>query len=101
MKTDLNLANAVVILGALFFIYKSGFSWWILFLIFFAVGAWAYQYTDKNILKMQKDEIEARINNIRAQNAEIVARTLNVVESTKHIAIQRMHYEDMRERGQK
>ena len=92
MKTDLNLANAVVILGALFFIYKSGFSWWILFLIFFAVGAWAYQYTDKKVLELQKLEIEAKIKNSQALNAESVARTLNLVESTKYLTIQRLNY---------
>lgn len=94
MKTDLNLANALVILGSLYFIYSKGFSVWILLLILFAVGTWAYQYTDKKILKKKGEEIDAKINNIKTLTAESGARTLNLIESTKHIMVQRMHMEN-------
>jgi len=96
MKTDLNLANAVLILGTLFFIYKSGFNWWVLLLIFFAVGVWSYQFTDKKVLELQKLEIEAKIKNTQALNAESVARTLNLVESTKYLTLQRLNYLEKR-----
>jgi len=90
---DLNLANAAVILGGLFFIYSQGFNWWVLLLILFGVGTWAYNYTDKKVLELSKKEIEARTNNIKTLSAESGARTLNLIESTKHILVQRAYLE--------
>jgi hypothetical protein len=94
MKTELNLANAAVILGSLYFMYKQGFNIWVLLLILFAIGTWAYQYTDRKIIKKQSEEIDAKINNIKALTAETGARTLNLIESTKCIMVQRINIEN-------
>jgi len=91
---ELNLANAIVILGALYFIYSQGFNFWVLLLILFGVGTWAYQYTDKKILKKQGEEIDAKIANIKSLSAESNARTLNLIESSKHIMVQRIYLEN-------
>lgn len=59
----LNIANTVLILGCLYFIYTYGFSWWLVFLIIFALGTWLYNAG----VNEQKDLLKARAEYYRAK----------------------------------
>ena len=61
---ELNIANAVLILGAIYFGFTYGFSWWIVLIIVFGFGTWSfYVFADKGkeLLKLQIEKLEHEI----------------------------------------
>ncbi len=72
-----NLANAVVIIGSVFFM-QSGFNWWLLALIVFGLATWAHWHEtkhDKKIKELAIDQMEANIQNLKAATAIAIANT--------------------------
>ena len=58
MSETLNVGNAILILGCLYFGYTYGFEWWLTSLILLSVGTWAYHGFTKERKKMFKAQIE-------------------------------------------
>ena len=79
-----NLANAAIIIAAIFFM-QSGFSWWLLALIGFGLVTWAHWYQtedQKKLVRLGIKQTEANIQNLNAAtaiavvNAKLIARQL-------------------------
>ena len=77
MEESQNLANAIVIIGAVYFI-QSGFNWWLLILIGFAIATWGIQHQtedQKKCVKLHNQKIDADIKNLNAATAIAIANT--------------------------
>ena len=77
MNEPQNLANAVVIIGSVFFM-QSGFSWWLVLLIGFGLitwGHWHQTQDQKELIRLGIRQAEATIQNLNAATAIAVANT--------------------------
>ena len=77
MAEPRNLANAIVIIGSIYFM-QSGFSWWLAILIGFGLITWGYwRQTDdqKTLIKLGIRQTEANIQNLNAATAIAIANT--------------------------
>lgn len=72
-----NLANATVIIGAVYFM-QSGFSWWMLALIGWGIltwGHWSQTEDQKKLVKLGIKQTEANIQNLNAATSIAIANT--------------------------
>ena len=77
MNEPQNLANAVVIIGSVFFM-QSGFSWWLVLLIGFGLITWGHWYQtqdQKELIRLGIRQTEANIQNLNAATAIAIANT--------------------------
>ena len=84
----LNLANAVIIIGAVYFM-QSGFNWWLLALIGFAIATWGHWHQTADTKKLTKlgiKQTEANIKQIEANIQNLNAATAITVANVKIIA---------------
>lgn len=73
-----NLANAAIIIAAIFFMVETGFSWWLLALIGWGLatwGHWSQTEDQKELVRLGIKQTEANIQNINAATAIAVANT--------------------------
>ncbi len=78
MHEPQNLANAVVIIGAVYFMFQTGFNWWLLALIGFGLltwGHWSQTKEQKELVRLGIEESKARIQNIKAATAIAIINT--------------------------
>jgi len=78
MAEPQNLANAAVIIAAIFFMFETGFNWWLVALIIFGLATWAHwhQTADhKELLKLEIQQREANIKNLNAATTIAIANT--------------------------
>ena len=77
MAEPQNLANAAIIIGAVYFM-QSGFSWWLLALIGFGIVTWGHWHQtndQKTLVKLGIKQTEANIQNLNAATAIAIANT--------------------------
>lgn len=79
MHEPQNLANAAIIIAAIFF-WSSGAIGWIptVLLIAFGIGTWGHWYQtedQKKLIKLGIEQTEANIRNLNAATAIAVANT--------------------------
>ena len=83
MAEPQNLANAVVIIGSVYFM-QSGFNWWLAAFIgfgFITWGMWRQTEDQKKLIKLGIEEAEARIKNMNAATAIAVANTKMIMRN--------------------
>lgn len=90
MKEPMNLANAAVILGCMYFLINGNFGFWakagIFIILLFALLTWEIWHMTndhKELLKKQINEIEARIKNLNANTAFITTQSALTVRAIK------------------
>lgn len=73
-----NLANAAIIIAPIYFMFQTGFNWWLAGLIGFGLLTWGHWYQtedQKKLIKLGIEEVEARIKNLNAATAIAIANT--------------------------
>jgi len=85
MNEPRNLANAIVIIGAVYFM-QSGFNWLSAILIGFGIITWGHWYQtedQKKLIKLGMKQTEANIQNLNAATAIAIANTKLIVRNLK------------------
>jgi len=78
MSEPQNLANAAVIITAVYFMFQTGFNWWMLALIAFGIITWGISHQTKETKELIKLEIQQREANIKNLNAATAIAIANV-----------------------
>ena len=82
MAEPQNLANAIVIIGAIYFLFSQDFGWLIKVglnaLVIFGIATWAHlnqSADEKKLVKLGIKQTEANIQNLNAATAIAIANT--------------------------
>jgi len=76
MAEPQNLANAAVIIAAVYFMFQSGFNWWMAALILWGLATWAHWHQtedQKKLVRLGIEEVEVRTQNMKMATAVATA----------------------------
>lgn len=83
----MNLANAIVIVGCLYFMLRDGFNIWILFILLFGLatwGHWGFPKESKEALAASIGESKARELNLNAGSRLMVLQSKLIEQSIRN-----------------
>jgi len=91
MKEPKNLANAVVIIAAVYFLTQVSGIWpkiGLFFILFFALATWGiwtnpFKKQEEELLNRRIEETEARTRNLNSHSAFISAQAATMMENLK------------------
>ena len=90
MSEPRNLANAMLIIASLYVLIYENLEIWtkvgLFMILLFALGTWGHFHVTENhkrLLKMQVDEIEARIKNFNAHTSFMITQSAHAIKGLK------------------